>query len=185
MTPVKTMREMNYTPWGKRRTGSFKNATIRDIVYISFAVTIAVSMVLNMKVPHMVAPVPVEASMLHENVVTPTPTPVSTASEINYPPEREEIASYIKEVFGVHADKAFQVLSCENASLNPEAVNTAGNYPEGSRDIGVFQINEYWQGVSNSHFLFDWKINVLMAYNIFSRDGYSFKLWSCGKKLGI
>lgn len=179
------MRDMNYTPWSKRRTATFKNATIRDVVYISACVTIAVSMILNMKVPHVVTPVPVEASMLHENIVTPTPTSIPEENSVSYPPDREEIAAYIKEVFGVHADKAFQVLSCENASLNPEAVNTAGNSPEGARDIGVFQINEYWQGVSNSAFLFDYKINVLMAYNIFSRDGYSFKLWTCGRKYGI
>ncbi len=99
-------------------------------------------------------------------------------------PEQQEIADFIRATFGKDADKAFQVLSCENASLNPDAVNTAGNFPAGSRDIGVFQVNSYWQDV-NPKFLFDYKINVMIAKKIFDDSGRSFKMWSCGKRLGI
>lgn len=109
------------------------------------------------------------------------PIKVEAAEIVETDPIRKEI----REVFGDHADKAFAVLSCENGSLNPDAVNTAGNSPEGSRDVGIFQINEYWQGVSNINFLKDPSINIRMAWNIFRRDGYSFKLWTCGRKLGV
>jgi len=99
--------------------------------------------------------------------------------------DKRVIADEVRAVFGTHAEDAFKVLQCENSALNPKAINTAGNYPEGSADVGVFQINEYWQKVGNRNFLTDYKINIRIAWNIYSRDGYSFKLWSCGKRLGI
>ena len=100
-------------------------------------------------------------------------------------PEKEEIKAFVRQVFGTHSDKAFRVLSCENSALNPKAVNGAGNFPEGSLDLGLFQINNHWQKIENKAFLFDYKVNTMIAYNIFSRDGYSFKLWTCGRKLGV
>ncbi len=94
------------------------------------------------------------------------------------------ITEEIDHVFGSDAPKAYQLLSCENHSLNPNAVNTAGNFPVGSRDIGVFQINEYWQKV-NAKFLFDPTINIEIAHKIYTDSGNSFKLWSCAKKVGL
>lgn len=99
-------------------------------------------------------------------------------------PQQKEIIDFIKQTFGDDAPKAFQLLGCENSSLNPHAVNTAGNFPKGSRDLGIFQVNEYWQGV-NAKFLLDYKINVMIAKKIFDDDGGSFKMWSCGRRLSI
>jgi len=99
-------------------------------------------------------------------------------------PEQKDIVDYINQVFGQDADKALQLLSCENHRLNPSAVNTAGNFPAGSRDIGVFQINEYWQK-TNAKYLFNWKINVLVAKQLFDENHGSFNLWTCGRKLGL
>ncbi len=98
--------------------------------------------------------------------------------------EQQQIVDYINEVFGSHADTAFKLLKCENGRLNSSAVNTAGNFPVGSRDIGVFQINEYWQKTQGK-FLFNWKVNVEIAHQLYAENGNSFKLWSCGKALGI
>lgn len=106
------------------------------------------------------------------------------AEETIVPNEKDEITSYIKEVFGKDSDKAFKLLSCENKSLSPDAVNTAGNFPEGSRDIGIFQENEFWQGVQGK-FLFNWKINIQIAHQLYTENGNSFKLWSCGRRLSI
>ena len=100
------------------------------------------------------------------------------------------VAEYIIQVFGNDAPKAFKLLKgngiCggENGSLNPYARNY-NNDQFGSIDYGVFQINDHWQGVSNSNFLFDYKINVLMAHNIYTRDNNSFKLWTGGRCQGI
>ncbi len=80
--------------------------------------------------------------------------------------EQAKVVAYIREVFGQDADKALLLLTCENGSLNPKAENTAGNFPEGSVDRGIFQINSYWQKVENKAFLFDYKINTQIAYNI-------------------
>lgn len=107
-------------------------------------------------------------------LVVPTVTPT--------PSENDEIRAYIKEVFGTDSDKAFKLLQCENASLKPDRVNTAGNFPEGSRDIGVFQINEYWQKVP-AKFLFNWKINVQIAHQLYTENG--FKQWACAKRMGV
>lgn len=98
--------------------------------------------------------------------------------------EQQQIMAYIDEIFAEDADKAYQILGCENAALNPDAVNTAGNSPAGSRDIGVFQINEYWQKTQGK-FLFNWKINVEIAHQLYEENGKSFKLWTCGRKLNI
>ncbi len=100
------------------------------------------------------------------------------------PTEREQIDAYIVEVFGEDSDKAFKVLSCENNAHNPLAVNTAGNTPAGSRDTGVFQINEYWQKTQYK-FLLNWKVNVEIAHQLFEENGKSFHLWTCGRKLGV
>lgn len=107
-------------------------------------------------------------------LVLPTVTPT--------PDEHQEIQAYIKEVFGKDSDKAFRLLQCENASLRADRVNSAGNYPVGSRDIGVFQINEYWQKVP-AKFLFNWRINVQIAHQLYLENG--FKQWACAERMGV
>lgn len=100
-------------------------------------------------------------------------------------PRYDEIKAYIYQVFGQDGgNKAMKLLSCENHSLNPNATNYNSD-SVGSIDRGVFQINNYWQKIDNPAFLYDYKINVLIAHNIYVRDGYSFKLWTCGRELRI
>lgn len=124
-----------------------------------------------------------------QNIIDPTvPEPTNTPSPTPFAsdnPQYEEIRQEIELVFGEHYEKAMIVLSCENADLDPEAVNTAGNEPAGSADVGVFQINDHWQRVGNHAFLKDYKINIRIAFNIYERDGESFKLWTCGRKYGV
>ncbi len=100
------------------------------------------------------------------------------------PTRHQMIKEYINSVFGTDAPKAMLLLSCENKGLNPLAVNDNTTWGGVGQDIGIFQINTIWQGVSNKAFLYDWKINVDIAHNIYERDG-SFKLWTCGRKLSI
>jgi hypothetical protein len=99
--------------------------------------------------------------------------------------EHSQIVNYITEVFGADAPKAFQLLNCENHALNPLAVNDNTTWGGIGQDIGIFQINTVWQGVTNRAFLYDWRTNIDMAHNIYTRDGSTFKLWTCGRELEI
>ena len=116
------------------------------------------------------------------NVITSIPVPTSTP--VPLPTQQQQIKNYISSVFGASAPKAYKLLSCENSTYSPDRVNTAGNYPAGSRDIGVFQINEFWQGV-NAKFLFNWRVNIDIAKQIYDESGDSFKMWTCGRRFGI
>ena len=98
------------------------------------------------------------------------PVPVDTS-------EKEAIVDYIKQVFGDDADKALLLLSCENRQLNP-TITSATN------DHGIFQINAYWQKIQPK-FLKNPKINIEVAKQLYDENGGSFRLWSCGKRLGI
>lgn len=124
-------------------------------------------------------------------VVTSTPsataTPSATPSAIKNA-VYDEIRADIVAVFGSHAPKAFKLLSCENSSLNPNAVNHNKDAVK-STDYGVFQINDYWQGIRHDgkaqQLLLDPKINVRIAWRLYEDNGYQFGLWTCGRKLGI
>jgi hypothetical protein len=97
-------------------------------------------------------------------------------------PSAAGVDAEVAQVFGAHYGKARRLLACENPALDPLAVNV--NH-DGSRDIGVFQINSYWQGVSNEAFLKDYRINIRIAWNIYEHSNHTFALWSCGRKLDI
>lgn len=110
----------------------------------------------------------------------------------NPTPEQQKIISFINQTFGQYAPTAFLILlgdgkgGChENGKLNPKAINDNRTWGGVGRDWGIFQISDHWQGVTNPAFLTDYKINILMAWNIFKRDNYSFKLWTCGKFYGV
>jgi len=104
------------------------------------------------------------------------------------PSLREPITDIEKEIYMVfgeeHFDKAMMIVDCENKEQDPKAVNVNTD-THNSRDIGIFQINQYWQKVGNAKFLFDPAINIRIAWRIYENDGYSFKQWTCGKKYKI
>lgn len=137
------------------------------------------------------AAIPPVLEWVNETKFQPAYAPTVTkayADPINTPTPtvdpNQAIKDEINDVFGKDADKAFRLLKCENSSLNPNAINTAGNYPKGSRDMGIFQINEYWEGV-NGRFLLNPDINIRIAYQLYMENGRKFSLWTCGRKLGI
>lgn len=117
--------------------------------------------------------------------MNPTPhivSPLAHASEVQPVSEHDQIVNYIKVVFGKDANKAFKLLSCENPSLNPRAINHNGTW---STDWGLFQLNDYYQGITNKDFLFDYKINTNIAYKIYVSWGNKFSAWTCGKLLHL
>lgn len=97
---------------------------------------------------------------------------------------------YVQEKFGKDAWKAFAILHgtkyCggENGRYNPNAINTAGNTPEGSRDRGYWQFNDHWHPEISDECARDIKCSTDRAYEIFKRDK-GFAQWSAGKCLGL
>lgn len=85
----------------------------------------------------------------------------------------------IRQVFGVYSDQAIRIATCE-LSLNPNAINSyaIGN----SHAEGLFQIlyPSTWYGTSEANASpYDPVANTRAAYQIFSRDGYSWREWEC------
>lgn len=88
-----------------------------------------------------------------------------------------EIEQYICTTFKAEYSNAMAILSCENKSLNPTAINHNSN---GSIDEGIFQINSI-HGQSN---MFNYKKNIEFAYKLMKRDGW--QAWACsGSTLNI
>ncbi len=154
------------------------------MITIFYATLLAIATGMNITralQPAIISPLAKEAKAEVKRVNT---SPLPTLKPTITPEPENPIEQEIREVFGEDADKALKLLKCENSSLNPNAVNTAGNYPKGSRDIGIFQINEYWQKV-NAKFLFNPSINIRVAHQIYKESGDSFKMWSCSRKVGL
>lgn len=118
-------------------------------------------------------------------IPTPTPTPKPTATPVPYQPPigsnpgQQAIINEIVAVFGPYAPGALNISRCESG-YDPNAVNpyAIGN----SHASGVFQIlfPSTWDGTSYaSQSPFDYNANIHAAYEIFSRDGYSWREWAC------
>jgi len=83
-------------------------------------------------------------------------------------------AGLIHQVFGPYGDGAVQVAMCES-SLNPNAYNAVLGA------AGLFQIipgtfaSTSYAGQS----VYNPQVNTLAAYEVFARDGYSWREWAC------
>lgn len=94
------------------------------------------------------------------------------------------VQDYIRQVFGPWAGQALGVARCESG-YNPNAWNPYELLR--SHAAGVFQMlypstwaeTPYWS--SNP---FDYRLNILGAYWLFSRDGHTWREWACGTILG-
>ena len=114
---------------------------------------------------------------------TPTATPKPKPS-YSYPskgvnPGTQAIINEITAVFGSYAQGALNIAKCESG-YDPNAVNS---YPIGnSHASGVFQIlyPSTWNTTSYAAYSpFDYDKNIRAAYEIFHRDGNSWREWAC------
>lgn len=113
---------------------------------------------------------------------TPTPTP-KPANSFRPPaganPGQQTVINEIVAVFGPYAQGALAVSKCESG-YDPNAWNS---YPIlNSHASGVFQIlyPSTWNTTSYaSQSPFNASANIHAAYQIFSRDGYSWREWQC------
>jgi hypothetical protein len=149
---------------------------IKNILIAVFIVT----MVTLWGVAHSPQPI----VMAQEVVVSPTPSPKPL--ETIETPE-----TYIRKVFGEHADKAFLLLqgngagSCaENRHLDPYAENRNTDWGGVGHDRGIFQINDAFHPLTDAQ-AFDFKQNIDYAWRMYVNDHYTFVRWTCGKVYGI
>jgi hypothetical protein len=113
---------------------------------------------------------------------TPTPTP-KPANSFRPPtsanPGQQAVINEIVAVFGPYSQGALAISKCESG-YDPNAWNS---YPIlNSHASGVFQIlyPSTWNTTSYaSQSPFNASANIHAAYQIFSRDGYSWREWQC------
>jgi hypothetical protein len=115
---------------------------------------------------------------------TPTPTPKPKPPSVYVPPAganpgQQAIINEIVTVFGSYSQGALNIARCESGydpnARNPYAI---GN----SHASGVFQIlyPSTWNTTSYaSSSPFNADANIHAAYQIFKRDGYSWREWAC------
>jgi hypothetical protein len=113
---------------------------------------------------------------------TPTPTPVPQSGGLpafSSNPGTQAIMNEISAVFGLYAQGALNVARCESGydpnAWNPYAI---GN----SHASGVFQIlyPSTWNGTGYAAYSpFNADANIHAAYQMFQRDGYSWREWAC------
>lgn len=115
-------------------------------------------------------------------VTIETPAVVVESEDSRGSSQQEQIVAFIKQTFGEDSEDAIAIAKCESG-LRPNAINHNTDANQ-TTDYGVFQINDHWQGVDNTNFLFDYKINILMAKAIFDGRG-NWSAWVCAQKLGL
>jgi len=107
------------------------------------------------------------------------PTPIPTLEPITR--SDNPIINYVYEIFGQYGDEAMKLLSCENKSLNPKAINDNTVWGGLGQDRGLFQISNYFHPGVSDECAFDYKCNTKYAYRMFINDNYTFRRWTCGK----
>lgn len=135
-----------------------------------------VSHMAKTQVPHAT---PVTRSIPPVQVQHPTPVVQPTSTPYNPPPTATSapvtgsIPTMISQIFGAYGPGAINVARCESG-LNPSAYNPSGA-------SGLFQIMPgTWAGTSQAgRSLYDAQANALAAHEIFVRDGYSWREWTC------
>ena len=89
------------------------------------------------------------------------------------------VAAMIDRVFGPYSPGALHVAMCESG-LNPNAYNPISF--DGNYTVGVFQIlypSTWMRTPEAASSPYDAMANVLAAYSIFARDGFSWREWTC------
>ncbi|GHO72946.1 hypothetical protein KSD_07170 [Ktedonobacter sp. SOSP1-85] len=116
-------------------------------------------------------PAPAPAPVQKQPVTTAPAAPAQTTST--------SIDGMIDQVFGAYAPGAKHVAMCES-SMNPNATNPYAI--GGSHAAGLFQIlyPSTWNTTSQaSQSPYNAQANIKAAYEIFQRDGYSWREWVC------
>jgi len=111
------------------------------------------------------------------HATTPTvrrPAPVTHPAPAPAPATGGSVQSMIISTFGPYANAALNVARCESG-FNPNAYNAS------SGASGVFQfLRSTWATTSYAGYSpFNAWANIHAAYQVFQRDGYSWREWQC------
>jgi hypothetical protein len=109
----------------------------------------------------------------------PQPTHSASGPVHGANPGQQAIISDIQAVFGPNAPGALNIARCES-DYDPNAWNATAIL--GSHASGVFQIlyPVTWNHTSYAKYSpYDAWANVRAAYEIFTRDGYTWREWAC------
>lgn len=117
--------------------------------------------------PWLFAPVLVVAGFVIANAIMAEPVPMPTAIAPAVAAEVVEPTLTVEEqIRAIAAEHDFQwtdyivsLAECESG-LDPNAVNTIGNTPEGSRDRGLFQINDHHHPEVSDAVAFDVRLST-------------------------
>lgn len=96
-----------------------------------------------------------------------------------------DVNKEIDRVFGSYAGVAKSIAMAES-SMDPKAYNSIS--VDGSHAEGLFQIlyPSTWQTTKQArNSPYDVRANVAAAYEIFQRDGYSWREWATASSLGL
>jgi LysM repeat protein len=106
-------------------------------------------------------------------------TKTRTTAHTNIQTSGGSVESMINQVFGPYAAGAKHVAMCES-SLNPNATNSISI--GGSHAAGLFQIlypSTWYTTKQAANSPYNASANIHAAYEIFARDGYSWREWVC------
>ncbi|HEX8997680.1 MAG TPA: transglycosylase SLT domain-containing protein [Ktedonobacterales bacterium] len=119
----------------------------------------------------------------HKTVTTHKSAPAHHSAPVTYAtsanPGQQAIINEIRAVFGPYAGQALTIARCES-SFNPNARNSISI--GGAHAAGVFQIldSSTWRSTSYAGYSpYNAYANIHAAYQIFQRDGYSWREWQC------
>lgn len=115
---------------------------------------------------------PVQGQVTQKSVTTYV-APTRQQPQPQPAPVGGSVAAMIYQVFGANGSAAINVARCESG-LNPGAYNPSGA-------AGVFQIMPgTWAGTSEAgQSPYNAFANIVAAHQIFVRDGYSWREWTC------
>ena len=91
--------------------------------------------------------------------------------------EKCKILSYIVDKFQDDAANAITLVrTCENSTFDQKRFNVNKN---GTKDWGIFQVNDVHSKRYGEAFKTSWKANVDVAYEIYKSAGKKFTPWTC------
>ncbi len=118
-----------------------------------------------------------KSSSIHHSTPAKASSSVSYAGAAN--PGQQAVINEIRAVFGPYSGQALAIARCESG-FNPSAHNSTP--VGGAHAAGVFQIldTSTWRTTSYAgQSPYNAYANIHAAYQIFQRDGYSWREWAC------